>query len=83
MLSMTLHETYNVGVRDLHDRLSEHLGRVEHGAEARISAVDAQEPLEALVRRGLVTAPARGRRARRPTVRASASVSDLVADERR
>ena len=82
-----------MGVRDLHDRLSEHLEHVEHGAQvlvtrrgrpvARLSAVDAEDPLQALVRRGLVTVPERARRARRPRVRASASVSDLLADQRR
>jgi len=56
-----------VGVRALHDRLSEHLERVEQGAEvvvtrrgrpiARLSAVDREDHLADLVRRGLVTSP--------------------------
>jgi prevent-host-death family protein len=91
---MTLHaREYEVGVRELHDRLSEHLERVERGAEvvvtrrgrpiARLSAVDREDPLEDLVRRGLVTPPGGPRRARRARVKARDSVSDLVADQRR
>ncbi|MGH2821871.1 MAG: type II toxin-antitoxin system Phd/YefM family antitoxin [Thermoleophilaceae bacterium] len=91
---MTLHaDDYEVGVRELHDRLSEHLERVERGAEvvvtrrgrpiARLSAVDGEDPLEDLVRRGLVTPPDRPRRARRARVTARGSVSDLVAEQRR
>jgi prevent-host-death family protein len=91
---MTLHgEGYEVGVRELHDRLSEHLDRVERGTEivvtrrgqpiARLSAVDGEDPLEDLVRRGLVTPPARVRRSRRAHVKARGSVSDLVTQQRR
>jgi prevent-host-death family protein len=84
---------YEVGVRELHDRLSEHLERVERGAEvvvtrrgqpiARISAVDGPDPLEDLLRRGLVTLPTRARSSRRARVNARGSVSDLVAEQRR
>lgn len=91
---MTLHDgEYEVGVRDLHDRLSEHLDRVEQGAEvlvtrrgkpiARLSAVDGEDPLQELVRRGLVTLPQRPRTAKRARVKARGSVSDLVAEQRR
>jgi len=91
---MTLHaRCYEVGVRELHDRLSEHLERVEHGAEvvvtrrgrpvARLSAIGAEDPLEDLVRRGLVTPPSRPRRARRAGVKVRGSVSDLIAEQRR
>jgi prevent-host-death family protein len=91
---MTLHtRAYEVGIRALHDRLSEHLERVEQGADvvvtrrgrpiARLSAVNNEDPLQDLVRRGLVTAPKRPRRARRPQVKATGSVSDLVVDQRR
>jgi len=82
-----------VGVRDLHDRLSEHLDRVEEGTEivvtrrgrpiARVSAIDRGDPLDELVRRGLVTRPAKPRSSRRPRVKAQGGVSDLVADQRR
>jgi prevent-host-death family protein len=91
---MTLHSgEYRVGVRELHDRLSEHLGRVERGADvvitrrgraiARLSAIDGADPLEELAQRGLVTKPERRRQARRATVKARGSVSDLVAEQRR
>jgi prevent-host-death family protein len=91
---MTLHAwVYEVGVRELHDRLSEHLERAERGAEvvvtrrgqpiARLSAVDGVDPLEDLVRRGLVTPPARARSSRRARVNARGSVSDLVVEQRR
>lgn len=82
-----------VGVRALHDRLSEHLGQVQDGAEvlvtrrgrpiARLCAVGETDPLQDLVRRGLVTPPSRGRTARQAQVRASGPVSELVAGQRR
>lgn len=91
---MTLHmRTYEVGVRALHDRLSEHLEQVQGGAEvlvtrrgrpiARLSAVDESEALQDLVRRGLVTAPSRRRTTRRARVKARGPVSELVAEQRR
>jgi prevent-host-death family protein len=91
---MTLHaRDYEVGVRELHDRLSEHLERVEHGAEvvvtrrgrpiARLSPVTADDPLEDLARRGLVTLPSRPRRARKAAVKARGPVSELVTEQRR
>jgi prevent-host-death family protein len=91
---MLLHaQTYEVGVRALHDRLSEHLERVEDGAEvlvtrrgrpiARLSAVKESDPLQDLVRRGLVTPPDRPRGARRAQVKARGLVSELVAEQRR
>lgn len=90
---MTLHaRRYEVGVRELHDRLSEHLERVEQGADvvvtrrghpiARLSAVDSEEPLQELMRRGLVTPPERARTARHAGVEARGSVSELVAEQR-
>jgi len=91
---MTLpHRQYEVGVRDLHDRLSAHLDRVEQGADvivtrrgraiARLSAVDAADPLEDLVRRGLVTMPTTPRTPRRARVKPEGPVCDLVAEQRR
>lgn len=86
-------EGYQVGVRDLHDRLSEHLERVANGTEivvtrrgrpvARLSAIDAVDPLEELVRRGLVTSPKAPRQAKKPRVKPRGSVSDLIAAQRR
>jgi antitoxin (DNA-binding transcriptional repressor) of toxin-antitoxin stability system len=91
---MTLHgQAYEVGIRELHDRLSEHLNRVEHGAEvvvtrrgkpvARLTRPDDGNALDDLVRRGLVTLPERPRAARRPRIAAQGSVSELVAEQRR
>lgn len=91
---MTLHALdYEVGVRELHDRLSEHLERVKDGAEvvvthrgrpiARLSAVNETDPLQELARRGLVAPPDRPRGVRRARVQAQGSVSELVAEQRR
>jgi antitoxin (DNA-binding transcriptional repressor) of toxin-antitoxin stability system len=91
---MTLHgQAYEVGIRELHDRLSEHLDRVEHGAEvvvtrrgkpvARLTRPDDGNALDDLVRRGLVTLPERPRAARSPRIAARGSVSELVAEQRR
>jgi prevent-host-death family protein len=91
---MTLHgRAYQVGVRDLHDRLSEHLDRVESGSEivvtrrgrpiARLSAVDSFDPLEELVRLGLIRPAKATRRSRRPRAKAKERVSALVAGQRR
>jgi prevent-host-death family protein len=91
---MMLHaQGYEIGVRALHDRLSEHLEAVQDGAEvlvtrrgrpiARLSAVNDTDPLAELVRRGLVTPPDRPRTARKAAVKAHGSVSELVAEQRR
>jgi prevent-host-death family protein len=91
---MTLHsQGYEVGVRDLHDRLSEHLKRVGQGAEitvtrrgqpiARLSAADGEGPLDDLIKRGLIAQPTRARSSRRARVKARGSVSDLVAEQQR
>jgi prevent-host-death family protein len=91
---MTLHgREYEVGVRELHDRLSEHLERVERGGQvvvtrrgrpiARLSAIARDDPLEDLRRRGLLTPPPRACDARRARVKARGSVAELVAEQRR
>ena len=91
---MTLHGSdYEVGVRELHDRLSEHLERVEQGADvvvtrrgrpiARLSAVDALDPIVDLIRRGVVTPPRTSPQPKRARVKPRGSVSDLVSDQRR
>lgn len=91
---MTLHPQENeVGVRELHDRLSEYLERVEKGGEivvtrrgkriARLSAVEADGPLADLVRRGLVRLPETPRSSRKARVKGTGSVSDLVSEQRR
>jgi prevent-host-death family protein len=90
---MTLHDHgREVGVRELHDRLSEYLERVEAGGEvvvtrrgrpiARLSGLDAESPLADLERRGLVRMPERTRSSRAARVKASGSVSDLVSEQR-
>jgi prevent-host-death family protein len=95
MLSyMTLHrEETEVGVRELHNRLSEYLDRVEKGADvvvtrrgkpiARLSAVDRDDPLAELVRRGVVHPPLEPKTSHRPTVKPRGSVSELVSEQRR
>jgi len=91
---MTLHaQQSEVGVRELHDRLSEYLERVEAGAEvvvtrrgkriARLSGVDIDDPLAELTRRGLVRMPQKPRSPRKPRVEPAGSVSELVAEQRR
>jgi prevent-host-death family protein len=91
---MTLHSNWReVGVRELHDRLSEYLERVEKGTEvvvtrrgrriARISAVGREDPLEDLIRRDLVRLPEKARGPRRAQANVHGSVSDLVPEQRR
>ncbi len=91
---MTLHtQDYEVGVRALHDRLSEHLERVAGGAEvlvtrrgrpiARLTGIADADPLQDLVRRGLITPPQRPRSPHRASVKARGPVSELVAEQRR
>lgn len=91
---MTLHtHSDQVGVRELHDRLSEYLQRVEGGQEvlvtrrgrpvARLSAAKPRDPLAELAERGLVRLPQGRRSARNARVKAAGPVSDLVAEQRR
>lgn len=91
---MTLHQQESeVGVRELHNRLSEYLERVEKGGEVvvtrrgrrivRLSALDADRPFENLERRGLVQMPQGPRSSRQPKVKGVGSVSDLIAEQRR
>jgi prevent-host-death family protein len=84
-----------VGVRELHDRLSRYVQHVQGGAEvvvtmrgrrvARLVPVDEIDPLADLRARGLVREPTapRSPRARRARLKATKPVSDLVADQRR
>lgn len=89
---MTLHQPESqVGVRELHDRLSEYLERVEGGGEvvvtrrgrpvARLSGLG-ERPLEALAQRGLVRMPQGERSSRSASVRGTGPVSDLVSEQR-
>ena len=84
-----------VGVRELHDRLSRYVQHVQDGAEvvvtmrgrrvARLVPVDQIDPLADLRARGLVREPTapRSPRGRRARLKAAKPVSDLVADQRR
>lgn len=98
---MTLHEQeqeavkQEVGVRELHDRLSRYVRHAAGGGEvivtmrgqrvARLSPLKQSDPLGKLRRRGLVTEPVRSKRRARGRARPmpSAPVSDLVAAQRR
>jgi prevent-host-death family protein len=82
-----------VGVRELHDRLSEYLEKVEQGVDvvvtrrgkrmARLSGLKVPRPFEDLERRGLVRLPERPRKSRTPSIASRGSVSDLVSEQRR
>jgi prevent-host-death family protein len=84
-----------VGVRELHDRLSRYVQHVQDGAEvivtmrgrrvARLVPVNELDPLADLRARGLVREPTAPRhpRAGRARLKAAKPVSDLVADQRR
>ena len=93
---MTLHDPLKpeVGVRELHDQLSRYVRHAADGGEvivtmrgkrvARLAPVEASDPLEELRARGLVSEPTAGwhpRRRGRP--RATSSVADIVAAQRR
>ncbi len=90
---MTLHSKNEVGVRELHNRLSEYLERVEGGKDvvvtrrgkpiARLIGIGGEEPLADLERRGLVRRPSKPRASHVPRVKGSGSVSDLVREQRR
>jgi prevent-host-death family protein len=95
---MTLHRPelkVEVGVRELHDQLSRYVRHVSDGAEvivtmrgrrvARLSPIEAADPLADLRARGLVDEPTRPKRRARARKRlvSSAPVSDLVAEQRR
>lgn len=93
---MTLHPPKaEVGVRELHDQLSRYVRHAAEGGEvvvtmrgrrvARLSPIDAADPLADLRARGLVREPTRRKRPsteRRP-LRSLEPVSDLVAEQRR
>jgi prevent-host-death family protein len=84
-----------VGVRELHDRLSRYVQHVKDGGEvvvtmrgrrvARLVGIAEVDPLADLRARGLIREPTapRSPRARRARLKAAGPVSDLVADQRR
>jgi prevent-host-death family protein len=90
---MTLHRgEVEVGVRELHDRLSEYLQKVEEGAElivtrrgkpiARLGRFD-ERPLEELARRGLVRLPERPRSPAKPKIKTEKPISEFIKEQRR
>jgi prevent-host-death family protein len=98
LVVMTLHREplkAEVGVRELHDRLSRYVQHVKDGGEvvvtmrgrrvARLVPIDEVDPPADLRARGLVREPTapRGPRTRRARLKATGPVSDLVADQRR
>lgn len=98
LVFMTPHDAalkVEVGVRELHDQLSRYVRHAAQGGEvvvtmrgrrvARLSAIDAADPLADLRARGLIQEPARRKRSRSSSSRleAGSSVSDLVAEQRR
>lgn len=82
-------------MRELHDQLSRYVRHAAEGGEvvvtmrgrrvARLSAIEAADPLADLRARGLIQEPARPKRPRgdRGRLSAGGSVSDLVAEQRR
>lgn len=82
-----------VGVRDLRNHLSRYLEVVRAGDEivvtdrgaavARLVPLDGERTLDRLVREGLVTPATRRRRTRPAPLDIGATVSDLVAEQRR
>ena len=89
-----MREETEVGVRELHDRLSEYLEKVEQGAQIggdpsrekgcpALLRIEAERPLEDLERRGLIYWPKRPKAPRKAEIESRGSVSDLVSDQRR
>lgn len=82
-----------IGIRELRDGLSKHIAAVAEGATitvtdhgrpvARITPVDAPTSLERLVADGVVTLPARPKRAAPEPVVAAAALSEIVLGDRR
>lgn len=83
----------SVGIRELKDHLSQHLGQVkegntvtvtEHGKPiARIVPLDSTTPFERLMAEGRITPAARAKQPAPDPMPADGSVSDLVAEQRR
>ncbi len=93
---MTPHrKTVEVGVRELHDKLSHYLDAVVDGDEvivtkrgrriARLASIDAREPMQDLIDRGLIRPPLRPKQPRLelPRIKARGGlVSDIVSEQR-
>jgi len=82
-----------VGVRELRNKLSQYLERVQAGEEvlvtdrgraiARVLPLDAPRTLDQLIAQGLVAPAKQAKRTSRRPIEAAGTVSDLVADQRR
>jgi len=82
-----------VGIRELRNHLSQYLERVEHGEEvvvtdrgravARVLPVSGERTIDRLIREGKVTPARRPARSVPKRVKATGSVSELVAEQRR
>lgn len=82
-----------VGIRELHNQLSRYVRYVADGGEvtvtmrgkhvARLTPVGQEDPLKDLRRRGLVSEPVRTWAPPHNRPKPNASVSDLVAEQRR
>lgn len=82
-----------IGVRELRDGLSRHLAAVRDGLEitvtdhgrpvARITPIETESGLEALLREGVARAAVSPRRDLPKRVTAAEPVSDLISDQRR
>lgn len=82
-----------VGIRELHDQLSRYVRQVADGGEvlvtmrgrpvARLSGVEAVDPLAELRRRGLIREPSGEWHPPRARVRPAGGVSQLVGEQRR
>lgn len=82
-----------VGIRELRDRLSQYLVRVQEGEEvvitdrgravARVLPMSGERPIDRLIREGKVTPATDRRRALPSPLRTEGTVSDLVAKPRR
>lgn len=87
------HDEAEVGVHELHHRLSQYLAKVERGAAivvtrcgkpiARLSPVERLRPFKKLEQRGLVRWPRKPREVRNALTGGNGSVSELVRDQRR
>lgn len=82
-----------VGVRELHNKLSHYVRQVADGGEvyvtmrgrrvARLAPLEDGDPLAALRARGLVREPSRPKRSLVGRPRTAAAVSELAAEQRR
>lgn len=92
MESGDITETQQVGIRDLRDGLSRYVDAARSGAiivvtdhgrpVAEIRGLESSDPLDDLIRRGVVTPAATKRKALPRRLCTRVSVSDLVAEQR-